>query len=352
MLYTNAYMLDDLKYIHEKDAQDALGIAAKQPEQLLHDFAIADWAPTKPFANIVYAGMGGSALAALMSALWPGYRVPFEISRQYAVPEYVNDKTLFIACSYSGNTEETLSALNAAEKKKAHIVVIASGGKLQEIAKEKGYHFILLPQAEQPRYAVFYNLKAIVQLLAKANMFVDDTTDRELAAAAGFLTNHIQDFLPDVPTSKNPAKKLAQELMGKSIVVYAGEFLAPAAYKWKISFNENAKNVAWMGQLPEFNHNEFIGWSSHPVQKPYAVIDLRSSFEHPRVLKRFELSAKLLSGKRPEPHVVQAEGQTHLQQLLWTVLMGDFTSLYLGLLNGLNPAPVELVEKFKKELAQ
>lgn len=343
-------MLDDLKYIHEKDAQDALGIAAKQPEQLLYDFDLSSWAPTKPYANIVYAGMGGSALAALLSGLWPGYKVPFEISRQYTIPEYVDKDTLFVASSYSGNTEETLSAIKAAEKKGAHIVVIAGGGKLVEIANDKGYHCIILPKAEQPRYAVFYNLKAIVQLLAKADMFIDNTTEVELAKTAGFLTNHIVDFLPDVPTVRNPAKKLAQELMGKSIVVYAGEFLAPAAYKWKISFNENAKNVAWMGTYPEFNHNEFIGWSSHPIQKPYAVVDLRSSFEHPRVQKRFELSAKLLSGKRPSPHVVQAVGQTHLEQLLWTVLMGDFTSIYLGLLNGLNPAPVELVEKFKREL--
>jgi glucose/mannose-6-phosphate isomerase len=344
-------MLDDLKYIHEKDVQDALGIAAKQPQQLLHDFDISSWAPTKSFANIVYAGMGGSALAALLSTLWPGYKVPFEISRQYTIPEYVDSKTLFVASSYSGNTEETLSALAAAEKTKATIVIIAGGGKLQEIAEEKGHHLILLPKAEQPRYAVFYNLKAIVQLLAKADLFVSNTSEKELDTAAAYLTKHVANFLPEVPTAKNPAKKLAQELMGKSIVIYAGEFLAPAAYKWKISFNENAKNVAWMGTFPEFNHNEFIGWSSHPVQKPYAVVDLRSSFDHPRVQKRFELSAKLLSGKRPEPHVVQAEGQTHLEQLLWTVLMGDFASIYLGLLNGLNPAPVELVEKFKKEMA-
>ncbi len=344
-------MLDDLKYIHEKDAQDALGIAAKQPEQLLYDFDISKWAPTKKFANIVYSGMGGSALAALLSAVWPGYSVPFEISRQYTIPGYVGKGTLFIASSYSGNTEESISALSAAEKAGATIVVIAGGGKLEEIAKEKGYHCIVLPKVSQPRYAVFYNLKAIVQLLTKTGLFIDNTTEKEMVNAAGFLTNHIQDFLPEVPTAKNPAKKLAQELMGKSIVVYAGQFLAPAAYKWKISFNENAKNIAWMGQLPEFNHNEFIGWSSHPVQKPYAVVDLRSSFDHPRVQQRFDLSSKLLSGKRPEPHIVQAVGQTHLQHLLWTVLMGDFTSLYLGLLNGLNPSPVDLVEKFKKELA-
>lgn len=344
-------MLDDLKYIHDKDAGDALGIAAKQPEQLKYDFNIESWAPTKKFANVVHSGMGGSALAALLSTVWPGYNVPFEIVRQYTIPGYVGKDTLFIASSYSGNTEETLSALAAAEKTDATIVVVAGGGKLQEMAEKNGHHFILLPKASQPRYAVFYNLKALIQLLSKSKLFVSPTTEAEIAGAAGFLSNHIANLLPEVPTAKNPAKKLAQELMGKSVVVYSGQFLSPAAYKWKISFNENAKNIAWAGALPEFNHNEFIGWSSHPIQKPYAVVDLRSSFDHPRVQKRFELSSKLLSGKRPEPHTVDAVGQTHLEQLLWTVLLGDFTSLYLGLLNGLNPSPVELVEKFKKELA-
>jgi glucose/mannose-6-phosphate isomerase len=133
-------------------------------------------------------------------------------------------------------------------------------------------------------------------------------------------------------------------------VVYACPLMAPAAYKWKISFNENAKNVAWWGQYPEFNHNEFIGWSSHPINKPYSVIDLRSSFEHPRVQQRFILSDKLLSGRRPAAYVVQAEGETLLEQLLWTINYGDFVTIYLALLNGVNPAPVELVEKFKKEL--
>lgn len=343
-------MLDDLKYIHDKDAEDALGIAAKQPEQLLRDFEVSDWAPKGPFQNVVYAGMGGSALAALLGTVWPGYTVPFEVSRDYHIPSYVSNKTLFIACSYSGNTEETLSALAEAEKAKATIVIIAGGGKLQERAKEKGHHFVLLPKAAQPRYAVFYNLKANLQVMAKAGVLREKVTEKELKAAAKHLEDSTKNLLPTVPTKQNPAKRLAQEIAGKSLVVYAGSSLAPAAYKWKISANENAKNVAWAGYVPEFNHNEFIGWSSHPHNKPYAVVDLRSSFDHPRVQQRFELSAKLLSGKRPEPHVIQAEGKTLLEQLLWTVLMGDFTTLYLGLLNGLNPAPVELVERLKKEL--
>jgi len=139
-------------------------------------------------------------------------------------------------------------------------------------------------------------------------------------------------------------------VVGKSAVIYGGPKMFPAAYKWKISFNENAKHIAWVNQIPEFNHNEFIGWSKQPVDKPYAVIDLRSNLEHERVQKRFEVTARLLSGMRPEPHVVQAEGETLLEQLLWMAVYGDFVTLYLAILHGLDPAPVDLVEKFKTEM--
>jgi glucose/mannose-6-phosphate isomerase len=341
-------MLDDLKYIHQRDGQDALGIAEKQWQQLSHSFD----APKidGPFDNIVYAGMGGSALAAQISQSWPSYKLPFEICRQYHVPGYVSAKTLFIAVSYSGNTEETLSALAEAEECGAKVVIIAGGGKLQMRAQEKSYPFLLLPKAEQPRYAVFYNLKALIVVLEAAGLVMEEEASAQIEQTAEFLKRSVSAWTPTIPTSQNPAKKLALELAGKSGVVYAGPLLAPVAYKWKIGFNENAKNVAWWGQYPEFNHNEFIGWSSHPIDKPYGVIDLRSTFEHPRVQKRFELSDKLLSGKRPAAHIVQAEGSTLLEHLLWSTNFGDFVTIYLALLNNVNPAPVELVERFKQEL--
>jgi glucose/mannose-6-phosphate isomerase len=341
-------MLDDLKYIHQRDGQDALGIAEKQYQQLDHAFDVPDIEGKAD--NVVYAGMGGSALAALISQSWPGYKVPFEVCRQYHIPAYVSDKTLFIAASYSGNTEETVSALAEAQKNNAKIVVIAGGGKLQEIAEQNSYPFVLLPQAAQPRYAVFYNLKALIQVLEAAGLVDEASATARMEQTSVLLKQAVQDWLPVVPTAQNPAKQLANELAGKSGVIYGGPLLAPAAYKWKISFNENAKNIAWWGQYPEFNHNEFIGWSSHPIEKPYAVIDLRSSFEHPRVQKRFELSDRLLSGRRPAAHVVQAHGETLLEHLLWTTNFGDFVTIYLALLNGVNPAPVDLVERFKKEL--
>lgn len=341
-------MLDDLKYIHQRDGQDALGVAERQARQLEHKFEVPKI--EGDIQNIVFAGMGGSALPGLVSKSWPGYKIPFELCRQYHIPAYVSDKTLFIASSYSGNTEETVSALAEAEERGAIIVVMAGGGKLEEIANQKSYPFGKIPKAEQPRYAVLYMLVILVNVLEAAGLLNEKGVSSQLRQATDFLKESVKDWVATVPKDKNPAKKLALELTGKSGVVYAGPLLSPVAYKWKINFNENAKNIAWWDEYPEFNHNEFIGWSSHPIDKPYAVIDLRSNLEHPRVQERFILSDKLLSGKRPAAHVVQAQGKTLLEQLLWTIAFGDFTTIYLALLNGVNPAPVDLVEKFKNEL--
>jgi glucose/mannose-6-phosphate isomerase len=342
-------MLDDLKLIHERDAEDTLGIAEKQGEQLLRKLPLQGQATFGAIANVVYTGMGGSALAASLVPVWPGLDRPFEVVRDYVLPRYVNSDTLVIVASYSGNTEEALSALKDAKAKGAQIVVIAGGGKLKEAALAGNYPWSELPKAAQPRYAVLYNFRALVEILIAAGL-VEQSAISELEKAAPFLAQATAAWRPDVPTSENTAKQLAQELIGKSVVVYGGPKLYPAAYKWKISCNENAKHVAWAGQYPEFNHNEFLGWSKQPTDKPYVVIDLRSSFEHERVQKRFEVSARLLSGMRPEPHAVQAQGETMLEQLLWTIAYGDFVTLYLALLNGLNPAPVDLIEKFKVEL--
>lgn len=343
-------MLDDLKLIHEQDAQDALGIAEKQWQQLQHDFQVNLGPPTQPISNVVFGGMGGSALGALIAQSWPGFNKPFEISRNYEIPDYVSNNTLFFASSYSGNTEETISALQAAESKKAGIIVITSGGKLAEIAQDKGYPLLILPSGLQPRHAVLYSLKALLSVTDAIGL--SSGAADELASKAEFLQNSIKSWVPIIPTDKNQAKQIALDVIGKSAVIYSGPKLWPAAYKWKISFNENAKHVAWANQYPEFNHNEFIGWTKQPIDKPYAIIDLRSTLENSRIMKRFEVSERLLSGVRPHPIVVEAEGQDLLEQLLWTIALGDFVSIYTALLNGINPTPVDLIEKLKKALAE
>ncbi len=341
-------MLDDLKMIHNRDSDDALGVAEKQWQQLKYDFAV-DLPAIDSITNIVVGGMGGSAWPAIYLKSWPGTSVPLEVISNYNLPAYVNEHTLFISSSYSGNTEETLAALDEAESRGAKCVVMTAGGKLAEIANQKSLPLFLIPSGFQPRMSSFYFLAALVQILEPQGLVPKGSLD-EMKVTADWLKDQLSSWKPEVPTKDNPTKQLAQELMGKSIVVYSGPKLFPAANKFKICLNENAKNVAWTNYYPEFNHNEFIGWSSHPLQKPYAVVEFRSNLEHDRVQKRFVVTERLLSGKRPSPEVVEPIGDSVLKQLLWTSNFSDFSSLYVALLNGLNPTPVDLVENLKKLL--
>jgi len=345
-------MLDDLGYLHETDKTDALGTVAKQGDQLRTTFELKGNTNFSGINNVVFTGMGGSAFAALLFRTWPGINKPFELVRNYDLPSYVGADTLVIASSYSGNTEETLSGLAQAEERGAQIAVITSGGKLLEEAEAKGHCLAVLSTGVQPRYAILGGFKALVTVLAQAGLVDLDAATAEIDAAATFIDESVEAWLPTVPAAQNVAKQIAQEILGKSLVVYGGPKMFPAAYKWKISCNENAKNVAWTDEIPEFNHNEFIGWSKQPIDKPYAVVDLRSTFEHPRVQKRFVVIEQLLSGMRPAAHVVEAQGQNVLQHMLYVAALGDFVTIYLALLSGIDPAPVDLVEAFKAALNQ
>lgn len=340
-------MLDDLKLIDQRDPQDALGVAGAQWKYLEHDFGTT-FTPSSEIRNVVLSGMGGSALPGVILNSWPGVNVPFEISRNYAIPAYVGPQTLFIASSYSGNTEESLEALSLAEERGAQIVVVAAGGKLRAIAEEKDYPLFAIPAGIQPRMAVLGFLSAFVRILSSCGLTVAPTD--VFHQTADWLKQELAQFAATVPTAQNTAKQVALEIMGKTAIIYSGPLLFPAANKFKISMNENAKNTAWANQYPELNHNEFIGWSSHPVDKPFAVVEFRSEFEHPRVQKRFEVTERLLSGKRPAPIIVKPKGDTLLEQIIWSIGFGDFVSVYLAFLNNVDPTPVDLVEKLKADL--
>ncbi len=342
-------ILDDEAAMRELDSGDTLGAVAAAATHLRSDLPSEPvFTRTNEVLNVVYAGMGGSALAALLVQTWPTLLVPFEIVRDYSLPPYVGEKTLVIVSSYSGNTEETLAALDQAVYHGAQIAVITGGGKLADVARERGYPLVVLPKVVQPRFAVGYYFRALVQILQSAGLFVGDIGDLE--RAADFLDKAAKELAPDVPTEHNPAKQLAEKCAGKSVVIYAGHKLAPAAYKWKIGFNENAKQIAWCGQLPEADHNEIVGWLRHPEHKPYVVIDLHSSFEHPRIRARFRVGEELLAGTKPASFLVEAVGANALEHVLWTSLFGDYVTVYTALLSGEDPAPIDIIEDFKLAL--
>lgn len=341
-------MIDDLRKISQLDSDDALGLAERQVSQLRFAFDF-DFEPKGEISNVVVGGMGGSALAASMIVSWPGPKVPFVVNRQYSIPGFVDGRTLYVASSYSGNTEETLASLELAEAKGAQIFIITAGGKLEEIAHEKDYPMAKIPGGMQPRMAVWYNYRALLELLEKAGLETGLTD--ELESTTELLEQAASEWRADVPTQDNLAKQIAEKVMGKTPVIYAGPSLSAAAYKWKISFNENAKNLSFYNQWPEFNHNEFMGWTSHPVEKPFQPIELLSDLEDARVNKRFEVSNRLLSGRMPKAVEVQAEGESKLEHLLWSIMLGDFVSIYTAILNGINPTPVDLIEKLKEELS-
>ncbi|MFZ2835709.1 bifunctional phosphoglucose/phosphomannose isomerase [compost metagenome] len=346
-------MLDDNNVLRQRDPSDALGVAAQQYQQAR--FAVAVNNPEhdgRKIVRVVVAGMGGSALAALLVKSWlkTELAVPFEVVRTYDLPGYVDSETLVIASSYSGNTEETRSCLNEAQRRGAQVAIIAAGGKLIETAQGADITHVQLPSDLQPRMAVIYNLRALVALMGHFDITSHMAFD-EIARTADWLASETAKWTSDVSTDKNYAKQLALTAVGKTPVFYAGSLMSPVAYKWKISWNENAKNVAFWNELPEFNHNEFMGWTSHPVEKPFAIFDLVSNLEHSQILKRFDVSDRLLSGRRPKSTVVNLEGNSEIAQMLWGSILADFVSIYVAILNGVDPTPVPLIEKLKQELA-
>ena len=345
-------MLDDINVLNQRDPGGALKIASLQYQQAKFNLDITDGDhDQRQITGVVVAGMGGSALAALLVKTWlkSELSVPMEVVRTYDLPAYVSQNTLVIASSYSGNTEETLSCLDQASKKGAQVAIIASSGKLIEYASEKHTAHMQLPVGLQPRMAVIYNLCALIKVLANFGIVPIEKLD-EIANVADWLAAETAKWSSEIPTTDNYAKQLALQSVGKTAVFYGGSLTAPVAYKWKISWNENAKNVAFWNELPEFNHNEFAGWTSHPVEKPFAVFDIVSNLEHPQILKRFEISDRLLSGQRPKSTVINLAGESAIKQMLWGSILADYVSIYLAILNGIDPTPVNIIEKLKVEL--
>lgn len=303
--------------------------------------------------QVVLTGMGGSGIGGglLAGLAEPVSRVPVRVHRGYRLPHFVDEDTLVIASSYSGETEETLSALADAHERGAKLLAVTTGGELAGRAEALGIPMYQFTYTSQPRAAVGYSFGALLGLAVSLDVLPDQAAD--LREAEAVMADWAAEIAPTVPTVRNPAKKLASELKGDFPFVFAAEHLAAVAQRWKGQFNENSKSWATWEVLPETSHTTVAGFA-HPYIAPedVFVVILDSERYHPRVRAQIAPTLELLAEANIAELTIAARGESSLAQMLGLVLLGDYVSYYLALLNDEDPTPVRPIETLKAKLGR
>lgn len=304
--------------------------------------------------NIVLIGMGGSAIGGdlVRSYLSSKLEIPFQVCRHYQLPEYVDDETLVIASSYSGNTEETLSALDDALNRKSMLTAISTGGMLNDVATLNEIPIAILPGGMQPRAALGYSIVLLLVFLERIGL-VSGVTD-EIKKVAQRLKTYRDNYIEDSDVEKNMAKKLARRFQGKIPIIYSGPTLTDAvAMRWKGQFCENSKVLAFSNQFSEFNHNELVGWSEsvRPLAEHLIAIVLRDPDDHPQIKARMDFVKGVIENLDVEVVEIYSRGDFPLERMFSLIQLGDFVSYYLATVNGVDPTPVTVIEKLKESLS-
>lgn len=299
-------------------------------------------APKGVVKNVVLAGLGGSGIGAELvhNYLELTIKVPVVISKDYFLPAFVNEDTLVIACSYSGNTEETLAAVSEARHKNAQILCITSGGMLKAFADEHQYDCIVLPSGIPPRAYVAGSFSQTLFALQHFGL-INDAFISEIEAAADFLA-------AKEAAIKAKAEELAKQVLGKILVIYADQRIGGVATRWRQQLNENGKALGWERTIPEMNHNELVGWSeSNPN---LAVVLLHMGTELPNVKKRFAITAEVAGNCTDAVYDIHAEGNTFFEKTFYLMLLGDWLSWYLADMRGVDAVQVRVINYLKASL--
>ncbi|UCG69391.1 MAG: bifunctional phosphoglucose/phosphomannose isomerase [Thermoplasmata archaeon] len=350
-------ILDDLDAIKKLDSMDMLGFIRNFPEQIEEAQKIAEMVDIEDFKphQIVIAGVGGSAIGGDILASWLFKRidVPIFVNRAYRLPTFVGEKTLLFTVSYSGNTEETLSLFDEGKKKCCRIIAITSGGKLQERCRNEDVKLISIPKGKPPRAAVAYLFIPIVVVLKKLGIY---EPDRELRITIENLKTLRGQLIPENPTENNKAKQVALQLIDENPIIYGLAIFNAIARRWQTQLNENAKVLAWHGTFPEMNHNEIEAWANDNNSKKFVAVLLRDDILlDGRLQKRVRLTNTSILQKHAKKVIeIVAEGgseKDYLARMLYSMYMGDYVSIYLAILRGIDPTPVLAIEGFKKNLA-
>ncbi|HQQ93676.1 MAG TPA: bifunctional phosphoglucose/phosphomannose isomerase [Bacteroidia bacterium] len=317
------------------------------PKQLAEASGIASRAilsEPRPVSNVLISGLGGSGIGGsiLTELVNHSCPVPILINKDYHLPAFVNSSTLLIISSYSGNTEETLSAMQQGMRQKARIVCISSGGKVLELAKQHQFDFIEIPGGFPPRSCLGYSLVQLIKILvhyglAGASLFND-------------LEKCIQLLSSESDSIISEARNVAAKLLHKLPVIYSLGSCEGTAVRFRQQINENSKMLCWHHSFPEMNHNELVGWTER--HENIAVLTFRTSFDYERTVKRYEICKPIFEKYASSVTDLQAKGESRLEQFLYLVHLGDWISCFIAELKGIDPVEVNVITRLKDELAK
>ena len=343
----------DPETIAAVDGSDMLADIAGLPEHVRDALWKVESANLQPWdspGGLVVAGMGGSAVGGALARAMLGDHAsrPILASRAYGLPAWTTPETTVLCASYSGETEETLACYEAAGALGAKRVAVTSGGKLAELARADGVPVIPVAGGFQPRAAVAYMTVSALEVARLCG--AGPRMGAELDVAADHLEQLVVEWGAD-GAADSEAKALARKLHDSVPVIAGAGLTSPIAYRWKTQFNENAKIPAFTHELPELCHNEVVGWTDAPALGRFAAIFLDDSDTHPRIKERIALTRELIGDSATGTHVVQSRGNTAVERVLSLVLLGDLVSLYVAVLRGTDPTPVDVLETLKARLA-
>jgi glucose/mannose-6-phosphate isomerase len=338
------------------DPQDMVGLVVRLGDLLEEGFELGrrlDLSGWDRPGHVLVLGMGGSGIGGdlLRALLYDRARFPVTVVKDYVPPGWVGPDTVALVCSYSGNTEETLAAYEAAHAAGARCVAVSSGGQLLKRAAAHGTPAVRIPAGLPPRAALGLLLGPLLGLADRAG-WLEGLGDG-VAEAGRLLRELVSEWGPERPAAENPAKELARALVGHVPVVYAASRLAePAALRWKTQLNENSKVYATWNVFPELNHNETVGWAlAGQPEALLQVVVLRDPDDPPRLVRRLQVTREVSLGAAAGYHEVLARGRHPLARLMSLVLFGDLVSVYLAYLNEVDPTPVAVIDELKRRLA-
>jgi glucose/mannose-6-phosphate isomerase len=348
-------ILNNLDEMKKVDRSNMLHFCVEAPEHYERASRLAKTVSTnypKP-QTIIVAGMGGSAIGGELVKDWARDRiaVPMEICREYSLPAYADKNTLVVVVSYSGETEETLSVFLNAIKRRCMMFCISSGGVLQEFAEKLSVPHLLVPSGMAPRASLPYLFMPLPVLLEKIGLVSDVTSEISETVKALKLVSDTNS--PEKPVDKNFAKKLAASISGTIPVVYGFESYCAVAHRLKTQFNENSKVPAKWECFSELDHNEIVGWeAANDLAKRFSVIFIRDDGESEAMRTRIDATQELMRKESLKTYEIKSIGKSSMAKMSSVICTGDFTSVYLAILRGIDPTPVKSIASLKEKLKQ